>query len=299
MSTTVNSIDELLAAMAERNASDLHLTAGSPPVIRVNGRLERLTDTRTDGGRDARPRLPDRLDRAAEAARDEAPARLLVLGSGPRALPRQRLLPAREHRRRVPHDPGADQDARGAEPARAPLRARRQAARPRPRHRPDRLRQVDDARRAARPHQPDARTSTSSRSRIRSSSSTGTGTASSTSARSARTRPRSPKALRAALRQDPDVILVGEMRDLETIAHRADRGRDGPPGLRDAAHPERAADDRPHHRRLPGRAAGPGARSARRRRCRGSSRRTSSRPPTAAAASPRSRSSCPTTPSGT
>jgi twitching motility protein PilT len=30
--------------MVERNASDLHLTAGSPPVIRVNGRLEQLTD---------------------------------------------------------------------------------------------------------------------------------------------------------------------------------------------------------------------------------------------------------------
>src|SRR4051812_49957755 len=36
------SIDDLLTAMVERNASDLHLTAGSPPVIRVTGRLERL-----------------------------------------------------------------------------------------------------------------------------------------------------------------------------------------------------------------------------------------------------------------
>jgi twitching motility protein PilT len=30
--------------MVERSASDLHLSAGSPPVIRVNGRLERLPD---------------------------------------------------------------------------------------------------------------------------------------------------------------------------------------------------------------------------------------------------------------
>ena len=37
-------IDELLAVMVERDASDLHVTAGSPPVIRVNGRLERLTE---------------------------------------------------------------------------------------------------------------------------------------------------------------------------------------------------------------------------------------------------------------
>jgi twitching motility protein PilT len=45
MANTVPSIDPLLAAMAERNASDLHLTAGAPPVIRVNGKLERLRDT--------------------------------------------------------------------------------------------------------------------------------------------------------------------------------------------------------------------------------------------------------------
>ena len=45
MTDTPFSIDPLLAAMAERNASDLHLTAGAPPVIRVNGKLERLPDT--------------------------------------------------------------------------------------------------------------------------------------------------------------------------------------------------------------------------------------------------------------
>ena len=59
------------------------------------------------------------------------------------------------------------------------------------------------------------------------------------------------------------MILVGEMRDLETIGNRADRRRDRPPRLRDAAHAERAADDRPRHRRLPRRAAGPGSRPAR------------------------------------
>ena len=42
--TATHSIDDLLTVMVERNASDLHLTAGSPPVIRVNGRLERLPD---------------------------------------------------------------------------------------------------------------------------------------------------------------------------------------------------------------------------------------------------------------
>jgi twitching motility protein PilT len=41
---TPYNIDDLLNVMFERNASDLHLTAGSPPVIRVTGRLERLTE---------------------------------------------------------------------------------------------------------------------------------------------------------------------------------------------------------------------------------------------------------------
>src|ERR687888_2439441 len=37
-----NSIDELLERMVERNASDLHVTTGTPPVIRVRGEVERL-----------------------------------------------------------------------------------------------------------------------------------------------------------------------------------------------------------------------------------------------------------------
>ena len=44
MPETLHSIDDLLAVMVERDASDLHLTAGSPPVIRVNGQLERLVE---------------------------------------------------------------------------------------------------------------------------------------------------------------------------------------------------------------------------------------------------------------
>ncbi len=44
MTTELHSIDELLTVMVERSASDLHLTVGSPAVIRVNGRLERLAD---------------------------------------------------------------------------------------------------------------------------------------------------------------------------------------------------------------------------------------------------------------
>jgi twitching motility protein PilT len=40
----VQSIDDLLAIMVEHDASDMHITSGSPPVIRVVGQLRRLPD---------------------------------------------------------------------------------------------------------------------------------------------------------------------------------------------------------------------------------------------------------------
>jgi len=40
----VRGIDELLKEMVERNASDLHLKAGSPPVLRIDGELTLLDD---------------------------------------------------------------------------------------------------------------------------------------------------------------------------------------------------------------------------------------------------------------
>jgi len=66
------------------------------------------------------------------------------------------------------------------------------------------------------------------------------------------------EALRSALREDPDVILVGEMRDLETIppgAHRAETGD----WCSHAAHQLRRQDHRPYRRRVPGRGEGHGA----------------------------------------
>ncbi len=45
MPETLYSIDSLLEQMVARNASDLHITVGSKPVIRVRGHLERLEET--------------------------------------------------------------------------------------------------------------------------------------------------------------------------------------------------------------------------------------------------------------
>jgi Tfp pilus assembly pilus retraction ATPase PilT len=59
------------------------------------------------------------------------------------------------------------------------------------------------------------------------------------------------QALKFILRQDPDVILIGEMRDTGDHLRGADGGGDGAPRARDAAHQRRAADRRPHRGRLP------------------------------------------------
>ena len=63
-------------------------------------------------------------------------------------------------------------------------------------------------------------------------------------------------ALRAALREDPDIVLIGELRDLETIESALRIAETGHLDVRDAAHQLGGADDQPHHRRLPGAPAG-------------------------------------------
>src|SRR5919197_1024622 len=45
MPETLFSIDDLLERMVALNASDLHVTVGSPPVVRVRGTLEALDGT--------------------------------------------------------------------------------------------------------------------------------------------------------------------------------------------------------------------------------------------------------------
>ena len=67
-------------------------------------------------------------------------------------------------------------------------------------------------------------------------------------------------ALKAFLRQDPNIIMVGEIRDLETGVDRRQGGAHRPPGALDAAHQRRArarsTADRHGHRAVPGRLLG-------------------------------------------
>ena len=94
-------------------------------------------------------------------------------------------------------------------------------------------------------------------------------------------------ALRGALREDPDILLVGEMRDLGDDRARADRRRHRSPCFRNAAHFQRVQSGRPHHRRFPD--ATSKTRSARpsRNRSKASSRKIFSSGSTNRAASPR------------
>ena len=209
---------DILLKVVEHKASDLHITAGAPPTIRVRGSLRAARGHPSLTPTDTREIVYAILN-SSQRQRLETDWQLdfaySVPGHG--ALPRQHLLPARHARRRLPPDPVRDGADREARPAAGRARVRHEAARHRPRDRPDRLGQVDHARLADQRDQRDARRAHHHRSRTRSSSCTRTSAASSTSARSGSDAQTFALALKAALRQDPDVILVGEMRDMETI----------------------------------------------------------------------------------
>ena len=268
---------DLVGAAPGRAAggSDLHLTAGrrrrsgSTAALRQADGLPSGTPTRV------RAAPPPCSRRAGGGLRARPRARLRVRVSGRAAVPGELLDAARLDGGGVPGHPARHQGPRGAGRARRWSTVRRPAARPRAGHRPDRLGQVDDARRADRPRQPHPRRPHHhdrgpDRVPARAQASRW-----STSARSAPTRTVFAAALQARAapgpRRHPRRRAARPRDDLDG----ADRGRDRSPRLRDAAHAGRRADDRPHHRRVPAAPAGAGARAARRRPCRASSARRS------------------------
>ena len=71
------------------------------------------------------------------------------------------------------------------------------------------------------------------------------------------------RALRRVLRQDPDVILIGEMRDEETVRTALSAAETGHLVLSTRPHPRRHRDDQPDHRLLPAAPPAAGAGDAR------------------------------------
>ena len=195
----------------------MHITVGQPPVVRLHGRMRRL-ETKVLEADDTMALMksitPDRCQQELQtvggsdfgfAFGDSARFRVSVFkqrgqrGHGAAADPQQ----------------AADDGAAGA--AQGLRRADHAAARIVPGDRADRLGQEHVAGQHDQLSQRERSITTSSRSKTRSSSTTTTRSRRSTSGRSASTCRVFPRRCGGRLRQDPDVILVGEMRDLETI----------------------------------------------------------------------------------
>ena len=252
---------EVLLEVMERQASDLHLTAGSPPMIRLHGKLHALdyprltpqttrevvysiltndqrqkleTDWQIDLAYSIPGRARFRVNAYFQRASLSAAFRLI-----PHEIPKIGSLdlpPVIEEFTKKPRGfvlvtgPTGSGKSTTLAAMLDPINDARQE--PHPHHRgPDRVRPQAQAL-----HRQPAR---------------------------GRRRPAElrDRRLKPALRQDPDVILVGEMRDLETIATAITAAETGHLVFATLHTQDTAPDRRPHRRRVPARAAtaGPGA----------------------------------------
>ncbi len=157
LSVGTNRIDRFLAILPKRNGSDLHLSVGSPPVVRIDGELERMRYrvlTEGDFFNLVGPITPPRIWEAYRETGDvdfayqmgkQARFRVNLFRQERGSAAVFRLIPSR-----VP-------TAEDLEPAGADRRPLRGPARPDPRHRSDRQRQVDQPGGDPRPHEQAAR----------------------------------------------------------------------------------------------------------------------------------------------
>ena len=220
-----NPLETLLAEMAQRGASDLHLLAGLPPVFRIGGRLSKTADAALGGEEIARLLAPLLTDRLREKLESEGAADFSLRLANPAGDEERRAWRFRVnvHRQRgtlaaslraLPRDvPTLAQlrlpavlaelvkPQRGLVLVCGPTGAGKSTTlaalvgelnRTESRH----IITIED------PIEYDHRNAKSVVQQVE----------------VGRDSPSFAAALRASLRQDPDVILVGEMRDLETVA---------------------------------------------------------------------------------
>ena len=187
-------LDELLEPPARAGRLGPPPLRRSAPEIRVHGALRPLEGFDVLDGETIEQLVFAVIDAEAAGRSSRISSSTRRYSMPGRSRFRMNVFRQRGSRRRgAPGHPVQDPRLRHARPAAGREELRRPAPRPRARHRPDRLGQVDDAGLAARHHQPHQGRSTSSRARTRSSSSTRTSRRSSTSARSARTPTRSAR----------------------------------------------------------------------------------------------------------
>ena len=285
--------------MVQLNASDLHITVGSPPVVRLRGHLQRFDGVPSLSADETRDLLY-RILSSEQQKRLEINRQLDLAHSIPGvARFRVNVFFQRETLgaafRLIPNE------IKSLEELGLSASLHQLAEKPRGLvlvTGPDRLRQVDDARVGDRRDQPDAaRPHPHGRGSDRVPA-----PSQGLHRQPARDRRRRDVVRRgSARRAAPGPGRDPRRRDARPRddRDRDDRGRDRPPRVRHAAHAERAGNDRPHHRRLPARAAGAGARADRRHAPGRHHPGAAADRRRARAASPRSRSCCRTTRSGT
>ena len=246
----VRLVNSIIFQAAEDGASDIHFEPQEDALARPLPHRRRAARSPSA----SRASSPSGVDHAPQGAREARHRRAPQAAGRPHLAQRRRRRPAARHPRRDPADGRgrvgrrcACSTSRSKAPTLEELGLVRRACatssatiiaeadRRAARHRPDRLRQVDDALRGARRDQP-ARRSTSSPSRTRSS----TG---SPGINQVQINPRAgltfATALRSILRSDPDVVMVGEIRDGETAKISIEAALTGPLRALDAAHERR------------------------------------------------------------
>jgi len=136
---------DLLTIMIERGASDLHITTGTPPQIRLHGKLTPLTQFERLTPQDTQRLAYSVLNEGQKQKFEEDNELDLSFGIQGLARSLQRLPPARRRRLRHPSHPDQDPHVRRA---RLPpsWSSSPTAQGPHPRHGAHRLGQVDDAR---------------------------------------------------------------------------------------------------------------------------------------------------------
>ncbi len=258
------SIDDLLELVVAHKASDLHLTAGTNPAIRVHGEIQRLDEIEPLRPEDTQQLMYQIL--SSEQQKDFEIKRQLDFAHGVPGLARFRVNVYFQRGsvgaafRLIP------EAIKTLEELGLPASLHQLAEKPRGLvlvTGPTGFGEVDDARVAdrrgepnpLRPHPHDRGPD-----RVRAPP------------QAVRRQPARDRHGRVELRGGAaGGIAPGPRRDPRRRAARprddrrgADRGGDGPPRPRDAAHAERVEHGRPHHRRLPAGAAGAGTHAARR-----------------------------------